>query len=199
MRSLSMPHKRSSLIHPLLPRYGRNLTVLFSPSRRKMKSVLTNQERSNFCICCSRRIKLRVTKKPGRSDTVDTLDDQDLDDEDEEFDDIDDLQDFIVPDDFDSEDEKSEDSEGEPEATKAAEKRSFKRAQLERPQGSGDIVPLADNMCKMASMGIRHFACESCVDDLEEAGSSCPVCKLISNLAMYPLVPFFTSLCCTLL
>lgn len=43
---------RSSLVHPVLPRGGRDLSVLFSPTRRDMKGVLRSCEKK-ICVCCT--------------------------------------------------------------------------------------------------------------------------------------------------
>ncbi|CAB9519192.1 annealing helicase and endonuclease ZRANB3 [Seminavis robusta] len=46
-------------------------------------------------------------------------------------------------------------------------------------KGSGEIMPIPTELCAIGQMGIRHFACESCLESLEQ----CPKCaELISTL-----------------
>lgn len=141
---------RSSLIHPVIPGGGRDLTVLFSPTRKESSSILKSLERRNRCVCCRRQIKptdKQNSKK--RSDNLDNLEDQNINDEDDDQ--------FIAND---------EEDEGE----EAGGFGSFK--------GTGNIDPLPDTICTTAGLGIRHYACESCLNSLKETGARCPLCKL---------------------
>lgn len=139
---------RSALIHPVLPGGGRDITVLFSPTRSKMSSILKSQERRNRCVCCKRQVKPKEkTKSARRSDNVDNLDDPNLNDEDDDQ--------FVV----DDEDEEEEEHFGE------------------SSKGTGDVIEIPAGICEVASHGIKHFACETCLANLEESCSSCPQCE----------------------
>lgn len=160
----------SALIHPLLPRRGRDLSVLFSPSRRKSKSVISGLEKKDQCVCCARRVKLHVKKTGGtslkRPGVFDHLGDDDVIDEDDDV--------LFVDKDYDSEAE--EDSETDVAKTKKP------RIPL-KTKGEGPIVPIPSEVCRLEGKGPRHFACESCLDKLEEMKASCPCCDdLFSRL-----------------
>jgi hypothetical protein len=51
--------------HPILPNGGRDVTVLFSPSRGKVPSILKAQEKRKTCVCCYRTVAVvpRRTKE----------------------------------------------------------------------------------------------------------------------------------------
>ena len=50
-------------------------------------------------------------------------------------------------------------------------------------KGSGNMVPIPSNLCKLAGAGLRHFACTSCLEEMERFGVSCILCTdLFSRL-----------------
>lgn len=137
---------RSSLIHPIIPGGGRDLTVLFSPTRSQNGSILKSLERRNRCVCCRREIKpSQKPKSTKSSDNLDNLEDQNINDEDD---------DQVVADEEEDEDET-----------------------FSTPEGTGDIVALPETLCAIARHGICHYACESCLDSLNETRTGCPLCK----------------------
>ena len=152
---------RAALIHPVLPGGGRDVTVLFSPTRSKMRSVLKGQEKRNLCVCCNRRVKVKVQKKQDTTlvDALNSLDDKHVNDEDDDL--------FILDD----------------EEELPAKMSQKKKTRFQSEKGTGDIVPIPFDRCKLGQKGIRHFACESCLDNLEEKQESCPRCTdLFSRL-----------------
>ena len=135
---------RSALIHPVLPSGGRDITVMFSPTRRKMPSVLSAQERPNTCVCCHRKLRIQATrktsdaKKEKRVDGYENLNDNQVEDEDDAL--------FVEDDHHGS-------------------------------KGWGKIVPIEQPFCRLAEHGLRHFACESCLEEMKAADDTCPLCQ----------------------
>jgi SNF2 family DNA or RNA helicase len=139
---------------------------MFSPSRRKM---LKTQEKPSRCVCCNRilkRPKFDEKKDGRRNDAFENLEDNDINDEDD---------DFIVEDDYIEYDrdgsEAEEDNGGEAENSSKTEGPNRK--------GEGDIVPIPLTMCRTGGKGLRHFACETCLEKLEETCSTCPRCDTL--------------------
>ena len=155
---------RSALIHPVLPSGGRDLTVLFSPTRRKIHAVLKAQERVSVCVCCYRKVKKAPKKKAKdarRRDGYENLGDEQVEDEDDAL--------FI---------DDGDDNEGD-----VVEGGGFNP--FAGHKGSGDIVPIPQGLCKLAGKGIRHFACETCLEEMEDVGAPCPQCSgLFSRLTI---------------
>jgi len=151
---------RSALIHPLLPGGGRNFTVFFSPTRSCMSHVLTSLEKHNRCVCCKRQVKAHQKEKnvsQEQNDNLDNLEDENINGEDDD----------LMVDDVEEVEAKNKDFA------------------FDSNKGTGEIVAIPATMCKTAEKGIRHFACESCVEDLEEKGAGCPLCEtLIGRLRL---------------
>jgi len=223
-----------AVAHPVLPNGGRDFTVLFSPSRAHMASVLKARERRSYCVHCKRRGKSEKSrrnqmKRDFHSDHLEgEVDDDDFDDVIET---INQFPDEVVlvnggkrgraqnkapetdrgySDDELEEEIMSENEESVYEATGQEsddEELSYEDDQSDckdvqdldeedddfdttddetddeyehvGKQGRGEFVPIPPEKCRTAKMGIRHFACESCLDDLE----SCPMCTdLVSRL-----------------
>ena len=143
-----------SLCHPLLPDQGRQLSVLFSPSRRAMKSVKNSLEKPHVCVCCTRMVMIKAKKRKKRRDTA-----------------AGDLDELESDGDYDEDDELTFRNE---------EVKDVPRSNQER--GKGDVILIPLKLCHFASdHDIRHFACESCIEDLEEQGKSCPMCEKLIN------------------
>jgi SNF2 family DNA or RNA helicase len=141
---------RCALIHPVIPSGGRDVTVFFSPSRRQMPSVRKQLEKKDRCVYCKRKVKLCARKK--RSDIDENMHEE-MDDEDDEDDDI--SVEFLM------EDDKDDDMVNEGKVAR----------------GTGEIVPIPRKMCRVGKMGIRHYACESCLKELQGKQKRCPRCK----------------------
>jgi len=150
-----------SLIHCILPKGGRQLSILFSPSRCQNQALKKLQEKPDQCVCCSRRIKLVSKKKRAREEAA--LDLDQLEDDGDETDDVDDM----------DEEEDQRDSDRNVFYHKTV--KGNERLSNKIP-GTGDIVPIDSNLCKFADMGIRHFACESCLTEMTDNGKACPKC-----------------------
>ncbi|CAB9520696.1 regulator of chromatin subfamily A containing DEAD/H box 1 [Seminavis robusta] len=148
---------RMALIHPILPGGGREITVFFSPSRCNMKSVRSSLEKPNLCVCCKRKVQLRC-RRNRNSDTGIELGAEDDDDLFEDDKTVGSNDNWNVEDDSEAEEE-------------GAMPTKFKTQ-----KGRGPIVPIPTGFCQLAARGVRHFACESCLDELEESGSGCPRC-----------------------
>jgi hypothetical protein len=67
-----------SLIHPLLPAGGRDLSIHFSPTRRHLAK---SQAKPYLCVCCGRK-KGKKTRK--RADALENLDDNGLNQSDDD-------------------------------------------------------------------------------------------------------------------
>ncbi|KAG7361311.1 SNF2-related protein [Nitzschia inconspicua] len=156
-----------SLLHPVLPNNGRQLTVLFSPSRQKNQDVKSALENESKCVCCDRRIKT-VRMNARRNVAMAALDIDNL--EDEFGDDMDDSDGEII---FD--DELGSDSE----EGRAKGRRNKKQ------RGTGNIVPIDGGLCQLSKHGIRHFACETCIEGLRGKGECCPKCTDLFAKANY--------------
>lgn len=148
---------RSALIHPVLPSGGRDITVMFSPTRSKMPTVLSAQERPNTCVCCYRKLKskpMKTTKDARqRADGYENLNDNQIEDEDDAL---------FVDDDLEL-------AENE------------KRNSFARRKGSGKMLPIPQSFCKLAERGIRHFACEPCLEDMQDDDGICPLCYSLES------------------
>ena len=161
-----------SLIHPILPKQGRQLTVLFSPSLCNNKAVKKTLENNRRCVCCNRWVKLVHGKKKAKADNAAL----DLDDLEDGFED--ELEDII--------DRMDENPEGRSKQARGNEGNrdlflyesdDDKEDLFNDRKGTGKIVPIGANLCQFADEGIRHFACESCLEELEDDCADCPMCK----------------------
>lgn len=148
-----------SLVHPILPENGRQLTVLFSPSLRHNNSIKRGLEKKHQCVCCQRRVwNERKKKSNARVCAAHDLDDLEDDDpgRDEE----------ILPEEY-PDVNNGEDQAGKP---------------FSELTGTGSIVAIPSRFCQFATQGIRHFACESCLEEMRDGGEACPMCNdLISR------------------
>jgi hypothetical protein len=45
-----------------------------------------------------------------------------------------------------------------------------------KKKGEGKIIPVPKKYCQLAEKGINHFACESCILDMERDNGHCPTC-----------------------
>lgn len=143
---------RMALIHPVLPGGGRDFTIFFSPTRKKF---LKKQEKPNRCVCCL-RVKRKDNREEARDmDAYENLGDNQVNDEND---------DFLV----DGLENGHEAEEAEKESDGAS---------AERNKGEGGIVPIPPETCFLAGRGLRHFACETCLEALQEACLSCPLCQ----------------------
>ena len=148
-----------SLCHPLLPEQGRQLSVLFSPSRSAMKSVKRSLEKPHVCVCCKRMVMIKVTKRKKTRDTA-----------------AGDLDELESDGDYEEDDELTFGNE---------EVKEVPRSNQEK--GQGDIVLIPRKLCQFTSdHDIRHFACESCIDDLVENGKTCPLCENLTSRCCGP-------------
>jgi len=150
---------RLALIHNVLPGGGRDLTIFFSPTRKKM---LKAQEKPNRCVCCKRVVKRQANNTDDnqrRNDAYENLEDRDVNDEDEDY--------FIVDEDESESEHQDRDDGGIAMSTYVDNK------------GVGEIVPIPSELCQLAGKGLRHFACESCLDNLESNCESCPLCEML--------------------
>lgn len=66
-----------ALDHPMLPGGGRSLSILFSPSRRHLKSALSKQERRKFCVCCKRNLRLILHRTSENEPFMELLEEND--------------------------------------------------------------------------------------------------------------------------
>jgi SNF2 family DNA or RNA helicase len=145
---------QQSLFHPVLPNGGREITVLFSPSRRDNQKIKNSLENEFKCVYCYRWIKPK--KKAKNVASVAALDLDELEDEFEKYMN-EDVDDFSLGESFDS------NSEDEPRPDN-------------KTKGKGKIVAIDPDICHLAKRGIRHFACESCLDRMKFMRESCPKC-----------------------
>jgi hypothetical protein len=151
----TMACARMALIHPVLPR-GRELTIQFSPSRRRL---LKREERPKVCIFC--------VSDPSRVQEV-RDEDSDSDDEHQELGfnsggrvrtniDLDD-------DDLDDEDDL--------EATESNKEDKKK----------GPIIHIGPDLCQVSESDCRHFAHERCLAIYcDDGGTTCPRCDGLTS------------------
>lgn len=74
-------------------------------------------------------------------------------------------------------DEEGLDSEDERERIRE-ERRAERREAMGIRIGTGEVVPIPSTLCHVAKHGIRHFACESCLEDMQDEGRDCPACTM---------------------
>lgn len=155
-----------SLLHPVLPGGGRELTVLFSPTRRHIQEVKSGVENEFKCVCCKRCEKHKSTKKDNGAVAA-----FDLDNLEEDF--------GEEIDDFDGGSQDNDDIKSD------SEDKEDKKRPSNKPRGNGKIVPVDSDLCVLSNKGIRHFACESCLGEMKKTGEHCPKCADLFTRANY--------------
>lgn len=155
-----------SLLHPVLPGGGRELTVLFSPTRRFIQEVKSGLENESKCVCCKRWKKPKSSTKDNGAIAA-----LDLDDLEEDY--------GEEIDDFDGGSQDNDDIESD------SEDKGDKKRPSNKPRGNGKIVPVDSDLCVLSTKGIRHFACESCLDEMKKTGEHCPKCADLFTRANY--------------
>ena len=146
---------RVALIHPVLPGGGRGWTIHFSPSRRKLAA---SKSEPQLCVCCKRRIKSKNNNKgtvsQARRNLLEIINDQDLGESDDEEDEYD-----------------SDDDEGMNFGKRGRENK------IRKVYGTGEIVAIPPDLCLTPKdSGFRHYACQSCLEDVQVQGIGCPLC-----------------------
>jgi SNF2 family DNA or RNA helicase len=145
-----------------------------------MASVHKKLEKPNTCVCCKRKYTIRVKRNiseaeeaPDSSEAGEVSDEEDgYMDGNEHGSSNQDDDDFIASDDdlshYDQEDEDYVDGDDEDSSLETIEDDASGI-----PRGEGEIIPIPREICPIGMMGIRHFACKSCLKDLEK----CPRCE----------------------
>lgn len=162
-----------ALLHPILPKGGRQLSVLYSPTLCKNNSVKKKLENELKCVCCERWVKLKCNKKCQKSSAALDLDNLE-EDYGDEMDDVDDLENM----------DNQGSRQGRHDSDCSISDRDIfvfsedeaKARYSNNRKGTGDIVPIGEHLCQIATEGIRHFACESCLQKLVLSGEKCPMC-----------------------
>jgi len=178
----SMTLMRASLIHPVMPGDGREITMKLSPTRNKMLSKVGRKIASQ-CVCCTKNPTITVRKQDDAKPKSSRRDEEGGSDEAMESSDAEDS-DYLSHDESDENDDEW-----------------LKRRQKEI-EIKGPLVPVPEYMCD-CSKTCRHFIhskCLECIESGEAPISICPRChdlhnrlirsegstKYCSNISLFP-------------
>ena len=152
------------------------------------KTIERPQEVVNSIEPTKKRARLSSQKLRGRYsrfETEETKNDSEYEESDDELDGDHQL-------DLDGLDSEKEDEEYEEEideedilSDEEEEEDNDENRTKSRALGRGRIIPIPESKCRTASMGARHFACESCLESIQE----CPKCKELDGRLKNRLPP----------
>lgn len=155
-----MSSLRASNIHPMIPGGGREFTKRFSPTRCHLLSA---EVRPKNCVCCHQSMRTSIP--------------------------------IVV-----SEDDKN-DNVGEEKAPRNVGSRRSPISDIDRHEEGEEIDDDADDylvddngemeviprsLC-LAAFGVRHYAHEKCIKQLQLSGESCPRCQHAQKATKYKL------------
>ena len=87
--------------------------------------------------------------------------------------------------DWDSDNERVDNNGSKQEAKS---KSKTKAPAPQKKKGKGKIIPVPSEYCQLAEKGINHFACESCIEDMEKENGNCPTCTSLFERLRPPTV-----------